>query len=113
VVRDIIRGEIGFDGVLVTDDLAMGALDGAAAGLAVAAIGAGCDLVLHCTGRIAESAALLAGCPLLGDRAAGRMAGASAIRDAFARQDATLLRAIRDGAAAPGAVGADPTARGG
>lgn len=113
VVRDIIRGEIGFDGVLVTDDLAMGALHGAAADLAKAAIGAGCDLVLHCTGRIAESAALLADCPVLGDRAAARMAEASAIRDAFARQDPTLLRAIRDGAAAPGAVGADPTARGG
>ena len=112
VVRDIIRGEIGFDGVLVTDDLAMGALQGAANDLAGAALAAGCDLVLHCTGRLADSAALLAGCPALTDRAAGRLAAARAVRDAFRDRDAAGLRALRDAAAgALRAAGEDPTAR--
>ena len=112
VINDIIRREIGFDGVLVTDDLAMGALQGASGDLAAAALSAGCDLVLHCTGRLADSARLLAACPPLSDRGAARMAAAAAIRDAFAGPDPALLRAVRDAAAAPRATGADPTARG-
>ncbi|WP_230164789.1 beta-N-acetylhexosaminidase [Roseomonas sp. CECT 9278] len=113
VVGDIIRGEIGFDGVLVTDDLAMGALRGTSNDLATAALSAGCDLVLHCTGRIADTAGVLAGCPVLTDRAAGRIAAARAVRDAFHRRDPATLRALRDAAlAAPHApAGADPTAR--
>jgi beta-N-acetylhexosaminidase len=113
VITDIIRGEIGFDGVLVTDDLAMGALRGASNDLAAASLDAGCDLVLHCTGRIGDSAALLADCPALTDRAAGRLAAARAVRDAFHGRDPAALRALRDAAlAAPhAAIGADPTAR--
>ncbi len=115
VVDRVIRGEIGFDGVLVTDDLAMGALAGSSNDLARGALAAGCDLVLHCTGRIAETAALLAACPPLSDRAAVRMASARAVRDAFAGRDPTALRALRDGALGPKRLaepGADPTARG-
>jgi len=112
VIRDIIRSEAGFDGVLVTDDLAMGALRGAASDLAAAALAAGCDLVLYCTGRLRENAALLAACPPLSDRAAARMAAAARIRDAFAGPNPVALRAIRDAAVAPRAAGPDPTARG-
>lgn len=114
VIRDIIRGDIGFDGVLVTDDLAMGALAGAANDLAGASLGAGCDVILHCTGRLAESAAVLAACPALTDRAAERLAAARAVRDAFHGRDPAALRALRDGAlgARPlAAAGDDPTAR--
>jgi beta-N-acetylhexosaminidase len=113
VIREIIRGEIGFDGVLVTDDLAMGALAGASNDLAGAALAAGCDLVLHCTGRIGDTAALLAACPPLGDRAAARLAAARAVRDAFHGRDAAALRALRDAAlgAPPAVAGIDPTAR--
>ena len=114
VINDIIRGEIGFDGVLVTDDLAMGALQGISNDLAGAAIEAGCDIVLHCTGRIAESAALLAACPALTDRAAERLAAARAVRDAFATRAPAALRALRDAALGGGgtaAAGEDPTAR--
>jgi beta-N-acetylhexosaminidase len=50
VISEIIRSHIGFKGVLVSDDLSMKALDGDLASRARAAIGAGCDLVLHCTG---------------------------------------------------------------
>ncbi len=50
VISEIIRSHIGFKGVLVSDDLSMKALDGDLASRARASIGAGCDLVLHCTG---------------------------------------------------------------
>jgi beta-N-acetylhexosaminidase len=118
VIRDIIRGEAGFDGVLVTDDLAMGALGGLSNDPASAALEAGCDVVLHCTGRIAESAALLAACPALTDRAVARLAAARAMRDAFHRRDPAALRAVRDGglrerAAARALAEADPTERDG
>ena len=54
VITDIIRGAIGFDGVLVSDDISMKALRGALPDLATAILQAGCDLVLHCTGDLAE-----------------------------------------------------------
>ncbi|WP_198378804.1 beta-N-acetylhexosaminidase, partial [Neoroseomonas rubea] len=98
VIHDVIRGEIGFDGVLVTDDLAMGALRGTSNDLAGASLSAGCDLVLHCTGRLADSVALLADCPPLTDRAAERLAAARAVRGALTTRDAAALRALRDAA---------------
>lgn len=63
VISEVIRGEIGFTGVLISDDLAMKALDGTPGALAAGALAAGCDAVLHCSGVLAESAAVLAACP--------------------------------------------------
>lgn len=54
IVRDIIRGEIGFDGVLLSDDLSMEALSGSLSGRTKAALFAGCDFALHCNGAMAE-----------------------------------------------------------
>jgi len=54
VIRDVIRGEIGFDGLLMSDDLSMKALDGPLSVRAKAALFAGCDLVLHCNGDMSE-----------------------------------------------------------
>ena len=54
VIRDVIRGEIGFDGLLMSDDLSMKALDGALKSRAKQALFAGCDLVLHCNGDMDE-----------------------------------------------------------
>lgn len=54
VIRDVIRGEIGFAGLLMSDDLSMKALDGTLAARARAAQFAGCDLVLHCNGDMDE-----------------------------------------------------------
>lgn len=54
VIRDVIRGEIGFDGVLLSDDLSMEALSGTLAARAKAAQFAGCDIVLHCNGSMDE-----------------------------------------------------------
>lgn len=79
IIRDVVRNDIGFDGVLVSDDLAMKALTGASNDLAAAALAAGCDLALHCTGRIEDNAALLPACPPLSDRAAARLQRARAL----------------------------------
>jgi len=54
IVGDIIRGRIGFDGLLMTDDIDMKALSGAAGEKAVGALAAGCDLVLDCWARMDE-----------------------------------------------------------
>jgi len=54
VIRDVIRGEIGFEGLLMSDDLSMKALDGPLSSRAKAALFAGCDLVLHCNGDMDE-----------------------------------------------------------
>jgi beta-N-acetylhexosaminidase len=97
LVRDVIRGEIGFDGVLVSDDLAMGAVAGMSNDLAGATIRAGCDLVLHCTGVLAETAAILATCPPLSEEAARRLAAARAATAAAARPlNPEALVAARD-----------------
>jgi beta-N-acetylhexosaminidase len=54
VIRDVIRGEMGFDGVLISDDLSMNALDGPLSVRTKAALFAGCDIVLHCNGKLDE-----------------------------------------------------------
>ncbi|RVD39841.1 beta-N-acetylhexosaminidase [Mesorhizobium sp. M4A.F.Ca.ET.020.02.1.1] len=54
VVNDIIRGEIGFDGLLMSDDTSMKALSGDFPTKAAAILAAGCDLVLHCNGVFEE-----------------------------------------------------------
>lgn len=64
VVEQVIRGKIGFDGLLMTDDIDMKALSGTAGEKAAGAIAAGCDLVLDCWGRMDEMATIA---ELLGD----------------------------------------------
>lgn len=54
VINDIIRGRIGFDGLLMTDDIDMKALSGSAGEKAAGAIAAGCDVVLDCWARMDE-----------------------------------------------------------
>ncbi len=61
VINDIIRGEIGFRGLLMSDDLGMKALTGPFDARAAAALDAGCDLVLHCEGDPAEMEAVAKG----------------------------------------------------
>jgi beta-N-acetylhexosaminidase len=56
VIRDVIRGEIGFEGALISDDISMAALKGPLAVRTKAALFAGCDLVLHCNGNMQEMA---------------------------------------------------------
>src|SRR5262249_26416454 len=54
VVREIIRGEIGFDGLLISDDTSMKALSGDFPDKAAAILAAGVDIVLHCNGMMEE-----------------------------------------------------------
>src|SRR6185369_15659068 len=61
VIRDVIRGEIGFDGLLMSDDLSMKALDGPLSVRASKAQFAGCDLVLHCNGDMDEMRSVASG----------------------------------------------------
>jgi beta-N-acetylhexosaminidase len=97
VIERVIRHAIGFDGVLVSDDLCMKALRGEPGALARQAIAAGCDLVLHCNGDPAETAALLDGCPALSALAEERLHAAKARVEAALRPlDPGAVRAARD-----------------
>lgn len=58
-----VRNELGMDGLLMTDDISMGALEGPVAERGAAALGAGCDVVLHCDGDIGAMTALAAAVP--------------------------------------------------
>jgi beta-N-acetylhexosaminidase len=73
VIANVIRGRIGFEGVLVTDDLAMKALQGAPSDLALQALAAGCDIALYCSGDFAPTETLLRVCPPLSPGAATRL----------------------------------------
>jgi len=55
IIAEVIRGEIGFDGLLMSDDLAMEALSGTLAERTRGALAAGCDVALHCSGVLAQS----------------------------------------------------------
>lgn len=78
----LIRQDIGFRGLLMTDDISMQALEGPVAARARAALAAGCDLVLHCNGDMTEMAALAEACPRLESPALARSDMSLAARQA-------------------------------
>jgi len=82
VISEVIRGAIGFDGVLVSDDLSMGALAGDIAKRAEQALAAGCDLVLHCNGNRREMEVVVTAAGPISARTADRLARGEAIRRA-------------------------------
>ncbi len=86
VVTEVIRGAIGFDGVLVSDDLSMGALGGGLGERAAKAIAAGCDVALHCNGEPAEMEAVAESTPPLSEAAATRVERGEALRRGSRRQ---------------------------
>lgn len=71
-VDHIIRGELGFDGLLMSDDVSMKALSGDFASRTDAILAAGCDVVLHCNGLMDEMRAVAARAPVLSGRALER-----------------------------------------
>jgi beta-N-acetylhexosaminidase len=81
VVSDIIRGEIGFEGVLLSDDLSMQALQGSFTDRAESALKAGCDVILHCNGVMEEMAAVVAGCRALSAAALERIDHAAKLKE--------------------------------
>lgn len=79
IIRDVIRGRIGFDGLLISDDLCMRALAGSPGDRARSALAAGCDVVLHCNGELAEMRAVAQACAPLSPAGAERFARARAL----------------------------------
>ena len=97
IISDIIRGRIGFDGVLVSDDLAMQALFGPPAARAAAALEAGCDLAMYCAGDDGGNADVLAACRYVTDNTARRLAASREVaQNARETLDAAALAAERD-----------------
>ena len=80
MIGQVIRGFIGFDGLLMSDDISMGALSGSLAERTRAAVAAGCDVVLHCNGKLDEMRAVATEAPELTGAAARRAAAALAVR---------------------------------
>jgi beta-N-acetylhexosaminidase len=83
LIAEAIRGAIGFDGLLLSDDLAMQALSGSVAERARAVLAAGCDLALACSGAPEEIEGVAAVAPLLSGAARARFERARAV---FAQQ---------------------------
>lgn len=80
MIGEVIRDSIGFTGALMSDDISMGALSGTIAERTRAAFAAGCDLVLHCNGRLDEMRAVAAESPVLSGEAGRRATAALAAR---------------------------------
>ncbi len=76
VIGTIIRGELGFDGLLMSDDICMKALAGSLAERTKAVLAAGCDVVLHCNGDLAEMETVAAAAAPLSESAARRLGNA-------------------------------------
>jgi beta-N-acetylhexosaminidase len=92
-VRDVIRGAIGFQGLLMCDDISMGALSGSLGERTRAVLAAGCDVALYCNGEIAEMEAVAAVAPVLEGEASGRADAALAKRQRPAAVDVAEKRA--------------------
>jgi beta-N-acetylhexosaminidase len=73
VIEEIIRGRIGFDGLLMSDDLDMNALSGDVPSRALACVAAGCDIALNCWGRFDEMVAIAERLPEISDAAKARL----------------------------------------
>jgi beta-N-acetylhexosaminidase len=93
IVRDVIRDSIGFRGLLMSDDVSMGALSGSLGERTSAAIAAGCDIVLHCNGKMPEMRAVADASPLLTGEAGRRASAALALRKPPAPLDLAASRA--------------------
>jgi beta-N-acetylhexosaminidase len=92
-VMKVIREEIGFAGLIMTDDLNMQALSGSLAGRARDALAAGCDVILQCNGQEADMAEVAGAVPRLAGAAAARAAAALAGRREPGRADPAALAA--------------------
>jgi len=80
MIREVIRQWIGFSGLLMSDDVSMGALSGTIAARSKAAIAAGCDLVLHCNGDLSEMREVAGVVPMLAGEALKRADHALSLR---------------------------------
>ena len=101
VIDEIVRGFMGYDGCLMTDDLTMRALKGTLTERVRGSLAAGCDLILHCNRNMDEMREVAAATPILSGKAAERASRAVralkpakpfAAAEAQARVDAALGR---------------------
>jgi beta-N-acetylhexosaminidase len=94
VIREVIRGQIGFDGLLLTDDIDMEALGGTIPERAARAHAAGCDIVLNCWAKMDDMAGICEVLPPMSDATAARLDRALAgtrVAQGMAPQAAELL----------------------
>lgn len=93
VIEEIIRGRIGFDGLLMSDDSSMNALKGTLGERAANIVAAGCDMVLHCNGVMSEMLQVVREVPVLSGRSLER---AKAVEAGFPAADGADEAALRD-----------------
>ena len=101
IIAEVIRGRIGFDGLLMSDDLDMNALQGDVPSRAVDCVAAGCDVALNCWARMDEMVAIADRLPTITDVARARLEramvsrpqGDGAFDDLIAHRDALLALA--------------------
>jgi beta-N-acetylhexosaminidase len=96
IVERVIRGGIGFQGLLMSDDVSMNALAGSIAKRTRAIVGAGCDMVLHCNGKLDEMREVASQAPELSGKALERADKALASRKQAAPFDREAARAELD-----------------
>lgn len=108
VIGDIIRGDIGFSGLLLTDDIDMQALQGSVADRAQQAIAAGCDIVLNCWAKMDDMIGIVKNVPDMSAETAGRLSAALSYADDYAAPSSSRaqLLAQRDGLLKAGRVAA-------
>ena len=73
VIRDVVRGKIGFDGLLLSDDIDMEALDGTIPDRGAAALAAGCDIILNCWAKMDDQQAIANRFPTMSEETAARL----------------------------------------
>jgi beta-N-acetylhexosaminidase len=96
IIEQVIRGSIGFQGLLMSDDVSMNALAGSIAERTRASISAGCDMVLHCNGNLDEMREVAREAPVLSGKACDRAKRALATRKAPQPFDRAAARAELD-----------------
>jgi beta-N-acetylhexosaminidase len=104
MIRNVIRDGIGFRGLLMSDDISMGALSGSLRQRTRAALAAGCDMALHCNGNLDEMREVAAESPMLAGEAARRAEAALDARHAPKEIDIAAARAQFAALMAEGAV---------
>jgi beta-N-acetylhexosaminidase len=106
IIEQVIRGSIGFHGLLMSDDVSMNALAGSIAERTRAIVSAGCDMVLHCNGKLDEMREVARETPELSGEALQRAKRALASRKAPQPFDRVAARAELDGLVDRAGVGA-------
>ncbi len=96
IINQVIRGAIGFQGLLMSDDVSMNALRGSIAERTAAIVASGCDMVLHCNGKLDEMRAVAAETPMLAGEALARADLALASRKAPKSFDRVTARGELD-----------------